>query len=276
MDQNAQPKKKGGLWWKILLGIVVFIVLVIILAMWATSDLVTVAEKQLTYLKSGDYIAAYGLTSKDFQANTTLDQFKAFIAQYPGLSKNTSHDFSERSIENDLGTLSGTVTSVEGGVTPIAYQFVKENGEWRILGITLNQSGATTQPTPTTPIPEPAVTPAPTASTSATLVKVLISDVADASGSVETGKTTFAAATPELAVSAYILGATQGLKVTAEMTYLPTGDKVGPVRNDTQAAGDIISNFSFSKPTAGWPSGNYSVNVSLSDGQTMTTNFNVP
>jgi hypothetical protein len=271
MDQNAQPKKKGGLWWKILLGIVIFIVLVIILAMWATSDLVTVAEKQLTYLKSGDYIAAYGLTSKDFQANTTLDQFKAFVAQYPGLSKNISHDFSERAIENDLGTLSGTVTSVEGGVTPIAYQFVKENGEWRILGIKLNQSGATTQPV----TPEPSVvTPAP--ATAATLAKVLISDVADANGSVETGKATFAAATPELAVSAYILKAAAGLKVTAVMTYLPTGDKVGPVTNDTETAGDIISNFSFSKPTAGWPSGEYSVNVSLSDGQTMTINFNIP
>jgi hypothetical protein len=109
-----------------------------------------------------------------------------------------------------------------------------------------------------------------------TLVKVLISDVADANGSVETGKSTFAAAAPELAVSAYILGATKGLMVTAEMTYLPTGDKVGPVSNDTQTAGDIISNFSFSKPTTGWPSGNYSVTVTLSDGQAMTVNFNVP
>lgn len=110
----------------------------------------------------------------------------------------------------------------------------------------------------------------------ATLVKVLISDVADSNGSVEIGKSTFAAETPELAVSAYILKAEQGLKVTAIMTYLVTGDKVGPVNNDTQIAGDIISNFLFSKPTTGWPSGDYAVSVTLSDGQAMTINFNIP
>lgn len=109
-----------------------------------------------------------------------------------------------------------------------------------------------------------------------TLVKVLISDVADAKGSVYTGKSTFTTETPELAVSAYILKAEKGLKVTAVMAYLPTGDKVGPVSNDTQTAGDIISNFSFSKPTEGWPSGEYSVTISLSDGQNMTINFNIP
>lgn len=110
----------------------------------------------------------------------------------------------------------------------------------------------------------------------ASMIKVLISDVADANGSVETGKTTFAPETPKLAVSAYILKAEKGLKVTAVMTYLPTGDKVVPVSSDTQIAGDIISNFSFSKPTTGWPSGEYKVVVSLSDGQNMTINFNIP
>ncbi len=109
-----------------------------------------------------------------------------------------------------------------------------------------------------------------------TLSKLLISDVFDDQGTVAENKTSFSATTPEIGVSAYILGAKTGLKVTAELTYLPSGDKVGPVANDTQMEGDIISSFSFSKPTKDWPSGNYAVTATLADGQTLTTNFIVP
>lgn len=193
-----QPVKKSGLWWKIIIGIGVVIVLVILVAVWGLANLFKVFEKQLA------------------------------------------------------------------DVIPANINAINVNGSVNVNqpAIATNQAVTNTNSLP--------------AQAGATLSKVLISDVFDAKGSVETGKDTFTASTPEIAVSAYILKAAIGLKVTALMTYLPTNEQVGPVTNNTEINGDIISNFSFTKPTTGWPSGQYNVTVSLPDGQTKAVSFNVP
>ena len=48
------------------------------------------------------------------------------------------HSFSNRSLENSVGKVSGTLTSPTGGVMPVEYQLVKENEAWKILYISLN------------------------------------------------------------------------------------------------------------------------------------------
>ena len=55
--------------------------------------------------------------------------------------------FNERSIENNIGTLHGTLTSADGGVTPVEYKFVKEADRWKILSMRLLASGALTSGT---------------------------------------------------------------------------------------------------------------------------------
>jgi hypothetical protein len=109
----------------------------------------------------------------------------------------------------------------------------------------------------------------------ATLVKVLVSDIVDKKGSVSTSKDSFLVTTPKITVSAYILNAATDLKVTALMTYLPTNEQVGPVSNNEEIKGDIISNFSFTKPVENWPSGEYKITIRLSDGQTQSVNFTI-
>ncbi|MCX6745244.1 MAG: hypothetical protein NTX82_07025 [Candidatus Parcubacteria bacterium] len=146
---------------------------------------------------------------------------------------------------------------------------VNQNTESAPVNVNQQQVNANLNVNSNTPTSVPVVT-------GVTLSKLLISDVFDDQGTVSADKTTYSGTTPEIGVSVYILGAKIGLKVTAELIYLPSGDKVGPVNNDTQMEGDIISNFSFTKPTKGWPSGNYAVTATLEDGQTLTTNFNVP
>ena len=105
--------------------------------------------------------------------------------------------------------------------------------------------------------------------------KVLVSDVFDKQGSVEVNKTVFTPTTEQIAVSAYILGAEPGLKVLAKLQFLPTKETVGPVTNAVEIAGDIISNFLFTKPVTNWPSGNYEVVVYFNDGQNKVVNFNI-
>lgn len=123
-------------WLKIALAVAVgaaaVIALIVWFALWATSGLIEPIERQLAALKAGNMEAAYAETSEAFRGATTQEQFGAFVEQYPILKEAESHSFSNRSISNGVGTVSGTLTSATGGVWPIDYRLTKENEIWKI------------------------------------------------------------------------------------------------------------------------------------------------
>ena len=252
---------------KILIGIGVFIVGVILLANSATKGLAEVAQAQLAALRAGDVAGAYAYTSSDFQKATSLEDFKVFLQAYPSLSQNKSASFTSREVENNLGTLKGSLKAEDGAVTPVEYKLVKENDKWKILNIQLNPTGAgTTTGSPTPASQEPS---------GGKIEKVMLNDRQGAQGVVDTNKSSFSTTTPMIYVSAYISAAGKGSQASAELTYLRTGDKIGPVANDLEEGGDLISSFSFSKPTNDWPLGDYMLRIFLSTGASQEVKFSV-
>lgn len=137
-DSNIPKKRKIPIWGKILIGIAIFIVLVIVIASATTSPVVKPAEEQLTLLENGKIEEAYNMTSEEFQQSTSLEKFKNFIETYPILAENKGHSFNERSFENNIGTVRGTLTAEDGTRVSIEYKLIKENGEWKILSVELN------------------------------------------------------------------------------------------------------------------------------------------
>lgn len=117
------------------------IVLIIAIAMYATSSLTDVIENQLTALKAGDLEKAYTYTSKDFQNVTSRNDFERFIDHYPSLKNNKSVSFNSKEISNDIGIVKGALYSTDGATTPIEYRLVKENNEWKIMGIAVSPAG---------------------------------------------------------------------------------------------------------------------------------------
>ena len=132
-------------WLKIALGVAAGIAAVIALivwfALWATSGLIEPIERQLAALKAGNMEAAYAETSEAFRGATTKEQFATFVEQYPILKDAASHSFTNRSIENSVGTVSGTLTSATGGVWPVDYRLIKENDVWKIQYINVGGGG---------------------------------------------------------------------------------------------------------------------------------------
>ena len=124
-----------ALWKKVVLGFVAFVVVVVGLAMFLTSDLIDPIERQIAALKAGDIDSAYSQTSIAFRDATSKEQLSAFVKSNPILLNTAEYNFSERSFENNLGTVKGTLTSTDGGVIPIEYRLVKENDEWKILAL---------------------------------------------------------------------------------------------------------------------------------------------
>jgi uncharacterized membrane protein YvbJ len=133
----AQPaaKKKMALWKKIALGVVAFIVLAVGLSLFLTSDLVEPIDRQIAAFGRGDVEAAYAETSIGFRQATSLERFTEFVKKNPGLKQIQSHTFTERSRENNVGTVKGTLTLTGGGVVPVEYKLVKENDQWKILAV---------------------------------------------------------------------------------------------------------------------------------------------
>jgi hypothetical protein len=89
--------------------------------------------------------AAYEETSQAFRQATPLEGFVAFVDGNPILKDVTSRSLPSRSIEDNQGTVSGTLTSSTGGVLPATYQLVKENKTWKIIHIKLGD-GAGVEP----------------------------------------------------------------------------------------------------------------------------------
>ncbi|MBV8802504.1 MAG: DUF4864 domain-containing protein, partial [Gammaproteobacteria bacterium] len=76
--------------------IIVYVMLLVMLVLYATSGLTETVNNQLTALRSGDIVKAYSYTSKAFQAAVSLDDFKKFVDQYSELKNNKSVSFTDR------------------------------------------------------------------------------------------------------------------------------------------------------------------------------------
>jgi hypothetical protein len=95
-------------------------------------------EKQLVAIRAEDVATAYSYTTKNFQKNTSLEDFTKFINEYSGLRNNESISYDNRSIDNGVGTVNAQLKSRSGSDTPVFYKLLKVNDQWRIETIVIN------------------------------------------------------------------------------------------------------------------------------------------
>jgi len=107
-----------------------------------TSEPVRVTREHLDAINREDYPHAYSLLSTSLKAELSLEDFTNHVRQNPQIFKTTDSTFSNRNIENDVCTLRGTVTSTEGGKTPVRITLVKEGGQWRIRAFRWGEAAA--------------------------------------------------------------------------------------------------------------------------------------
>jgi hypothetical protein len=261
------------MWKKILLGILAVIVLAIVLAFVFTKSLPEVANKQLEALHNGNITAAYSYTSKDFQANTSMADFDKFVNRFPSLKNNKKTSWSSREISNNTGTLIGSLTATDGGVTPIEYHFVKENNEWKILSIQTKATGAQTSDAQSQ---SKSVAKITNDISQGAIHHVAIRDTYDSKlDKVIETKAIIPANTPKIYAVVYISHAKAGLKVAAQLVRIANSAKIGPVVAKITQTGNVIRNFSFTNTDPTWPVGDYRVNVMTSNGQWATVPFKI-
>jgi hypothetical protein len=261
----APVAKKFPLWAKIVLGVVGGLFVIILIALMATSPLVDVADQQLAFMKAGNISAAYDLTSSEFKATMTLEQFTTFVNQYPVLSKNVDRTFNNREIINDKGTISGTLKATDGTIMTVTYTFVKENGEWKIFGLQLDYPQQTVDTTGE----------ATTATAGKTIAEIRVTDaINEGDEYVKESKAVLSSKAKEFYSSAYLVDVKKGTQAQATLYYLTNGASIGPAVNEATADGDFIASFTFQNDKV-WPVGDYKITVSLPSGESKDILFKV-
>ena len=125
-----------GLLFLLLIGGIVWLV-------WEwTAEPVRVTREHLDAINKEDYPRAYSLLSASLQAELSLEDFTNHVRANPQIFKTSDSTFSHRNIENDVCTLRGTVTSIDGGKTPVRITLVNEGGQWRIRAFRWGEAAA--------------------------------------------------------------------------------------------------------------------------------------
>ena len=148
----AHPKKKlsgcaiaGIIGGAVLALLIVILAIVLTLAFSLSSGAVDAMNTHLGFLKTGNIEKAYEGTSAGFRSATSLEQYRAFITSYPVLSSGGSASFDDRSVENGVATISGTITDSAGRKVPLRAQLVKEGTEWKVMAVDLTGKPAEDQ-----------------------------------------------------------------------------------------------------------------------------------
>jgi hypothetical protein len=127
-------------WKKVLIGIFVFIVGVVSLAMCMTSGLDEPVNRHFDALHAGDITAAYAELAIATRHDVSEADFKAMLERNPALTHVIGHSFSSRNWNDGQGTLEGTLELDGGGRLPITVRLVKENDQWKILSYHVTSS----------------------------------------------------------------------------------------------------------------------------------------
>ncbi len=273
----ASESKKKKKWPKIVGGILAVIIMAIGLAFYFTAGMVGVVDKQLELLQRGDLKGAYGLTSKDFQKTTSLEQFIAFVKQYPSLSQNQGHTFTTRTIENNIGTVKGTLTAKDGAVTPVEFQLVKEQGEWRILFMEVKSAGAGVkaeeagkgrdQDSPAA-FPKTEAGGEKTPGSAAELLSITACEaVAEADNSPVKATDRFTPESPKIHVVARVKNSKAGTRARAVWIAIDAIATPNYEINSTELVldqeGTANLHFQIKRPDQGWPPGKYKLDLFL-------------
>ncbi len=94
---------------------------------------------QLNAIKTGNLEKAYyDYTTKEFQKNVSLEQFKQFIREHTALYHNKTARFNSWGIENGKkASVKATLTGQNGSTIHAEYKLIKENGKWKIAALQL-------------------------------------------------------------------------------------------------------------------------------------------
>ena len=121
------------------IGIAGFVSLLVGGLFYATSGAVTAADSMLAGAANGNTAVVRQYLSVDYSDSLSDGQLEELIDE-SRLDEFKSVFWSQRSIENNFGSLDGTFTTKTGGQVPLKLSLVFENDQWKIADILASSS----------------------------------------------------------------------------------------------------------------------------------------
>ena len=132
------PKWRRRVWLFILIGVVAIAVLtaaILFLVTSLTRPVVDAGDAFMTALKDGDFGRASGLTTPALQRETGGAEG---FARGIGVYRPASWSWSQRSIRNGVGRVSGSVTYQNGANGSVRLTMSQIDDRWRVEGYSFN------------------------------------------------------------------------------------------------------------------------------------------
>jgi len=129
--------RAARVWRRVRIPVIALAVLVLITlfaVLYGLRGAVSDTEHFLALLARGNVHEAYLSTATAFRREVTEDAFSRYVNR-TGLLDNASASWSSRSLENNLGELKGEIVTKQRGVIPLTVKLIKEDGSWRVLGL---------------------------------------------------------------------------------------------------------------------------------------------
>ncbi len=139
-DASRPPKKsKAGWFWMLFFTVMAGVAIGIWGALFS-GDMLDVVSGQLEKIREHRITEAYyEYTSKAFQENTSLENFRNFLTLYKVLSDNKSFRFEDQNRQREAGTITGVLISDDLQEMQAEYQLVREGNIWKIQSIRLKE-----------------------------------------------------------------------------------------------------------------------------------------
>ncbi len=130
---------------KIVAALFVLVALSLTAALFLTRGIADTADEFFAAVERNDMGAAYAKLSQGFQSGTSESELARFLDQQKMRSV-IATSWSSRQIENQTGSLRGSLTTASDGTIPITIELIKEQDEWRIHRIERPAAGLVATP----------------------------------------------------------------------------------------------------------------------------------
>jgi len=125
---------------KVLASIGALVVLAIIAVIFFTAGMSDTADNFFAAVKSKNMDKAYTFLTEDFKNNTSKTDLEKYLKNN-SLSNFKEANWDSRSVNGGRGKLTGSITTMSGGVVPLTVNFLKGENEWKIYSIQKPSSG---------------------------------------------------------------------------------------------------------------------------------------
>lgn len=244
-------------------------------------------QLQLYLITTGDINRSYfDLTSKSFQKLTNLQEYNNFISSYPAFLHNTNYTIQTRESSNDSGSFLVTLTSKQGEQAITVYDLVKENNQWRILNIQVQDYQAPPKgisapvskekPIRLAPMPDnPQQSPGSDSTSKLNFSNGAFGNSVNDEGLIQQPTLLIPKGSKNIYFNLFVEDASKGDLVTLNFKHLKSGTTIPEIRSGIRHSGNSTLSFIFASPPDGWPEGIYEVKANANNGATKTYSFRI-